>query len=253
MAHFARKLRYGAHDGESGASYMALIQLAHEKSENRGSEFVLYRRIIQRDYPSESKTEMIRLQVATAHEAVKRFWPWDDGTGEEFPGHQSHLWEKTTLWLDLVAAGGSYERCGFESNRYGVRRGRWVKVGTPAPWSKRRKKKPLQFGLPAHIILVDRARIRGLEEEIDELGYQLNELESYDDESDSNYVPEENLAEYGSIEGKISLLAREIASIEAKIEALREKMRIQVRKMFPKPLGLIPKRVSRQKESWRSA
>lgn len=250
MAYFARKLRYGAHDGEAGANYIALIELAKRKGGNPVG-FLLYQRIIQYNYPAENRTEMIRLPVKTVEEAIKRFWSSDkEGEGKEFPGFHSKLWQKTTFWLDCVAAGGSYERFGYGNDSDGIRPGSWVRVGTPAPWSKRRgRKKPLRFGHPAHIILVDRERICSIEEEINELADQLNELESYDDESDSNYVPKENQAEYETIEYKIALLGSEIASIEAKSEALRGKMRIQVRQMFPNPLGLIPKRVSRSKES----
>lgn len=252
MTYFARKLRYGAHDGESGANYIALLELAKKKG---GSPvgFLLYQRIIQYNVPAENRTEMIQLPVETAEEAIRRFWFSDEkGMGKEFPGFQSDRWEKTTLWLDLVAVGGGYERFGYRNNSDGIYPGDWVRVGMPAPWSRRRgRKKPLQFGHPAHIILVDRARIRSIEEDVDELKYQLNELESYDDDSDRNYVPDYNQAEYEAVEYKIELLKGEIASIEAKIEALRGKMRLQVRQMFPVPLGMIPKRVSRPKPEQR--
>ena len=250
MTYFARKLRYGAHDGEVGANYIALIELAKKKG-GAPVGFVLYRQLIQFNYPAENLTEMIRLSAKTAEEAIKRFWPcWDDkeDTGKEFPGHQSEKWIKTTLWLNFVAVGGGYEAFGYRHDSKGIRLGRWVRVGTPAPWSKRRKnKKPLQFGLPAHIILVDRLRIRAVKEEKEELHRQLNELESYDEDDNNNYVPEENQAEYEAIENDIALLNDEIASIEAKIEALRGKMRSEVREIFPVPLGMVPKRASRPK------
>lgn len=238
MAYFARKLRYGAHDGEAGAQFMALIEIAKKKW-GRPIEFVLYQRIMQYYYPSENITRMIRFTAATAEEAIKRFWPWSEGTGKEFPGWKSERWEKTTLWLYSVAVGGSYEK---------VRHGDWVRVGRPSLWSKRRKKKkPLRFGHPAHIILVDQARIRSIEEEIDGLKYKLNELESYDDDNDFKYVPEENLAEHDRIEEKVTKLMQEIFSIKAKAQALREEMRAEAYRMFPIPLGMIPKRDSRPK------
>ncbi|HQT83118.1 MAG TPA: hypothetical protein PLW99_03150 [Candidatus Paceibacterota bacterium] len=249
MAYFARKLRYGAHDGEAGASYMALIELAKKKN-GRPVGFVLYRRIIQYFYPAESVTEMIRLEVESAEEAIRRFWPWGkQRAGREFPGFNSDRWEKTTLWLNHVAAGGGYERYGYDYSHSGtIRLGDWVRVGTPAPWSKRRKKKkPLRFGLPAHIVLVDEARIRLVEEDVSRLMFQLNELESYDDEDDSTYVSEENQAAYELVEHEVLLLKARVASIRAKINALREKMRQEVRLRFPTPLGMIPKRVSRPK------
>jgi hypothetical protein len=250
MPQFARKLRYGACDGEAGASYMALIEIAKKKG-GMPVGFVLYFRIIQYNFPAESQTKMIRLDVESAEEAIRRFWPWGkEGAGREFPGFKSERWENTTLWLNHVAAGGGYEGCGYNDdyrNRK-IQRGHWVRVGTPAPWSKRRgRKKPLRFGFPAHIILVDQARIQGLEEEIDELTYQLNDLESFDEEDDSNYVPDYNQAEYEAIEDEITKLKGGVASLRAKIDALRDEMRLEVRQMFPTPLGLIPKRVSRPK------
>ena len=250
MAYFARKLRYGAHDGEAGASYMALIELAKRKN-GAPVGFVLYRRIIQYSCSAESKTEMIRLEAESSDQAIRRFWPWGKKrAGNEFPGFNSERWEKTTLWLNHVAAGGGYERYGYDySYRTGkVHPGDWVRVGTPSPWSKRRKKKkPLQFGLPAHVILVDEARIRLIEEDIEELEFQLNNLESYDDENECNYVPGDSHAEYEAIKHEVMLLKQRIFSIRAKIEILREKMRAEVRQQFPVPLGMIPRRVSRPK------
>ncbi|MDE2173534.1 MAG: hypothetical protein KGJ31_03040 [Patescibacteria group bacterium] len=248
MAYFARKLRYGAHDGEAGANYIALIELARKKG-GAPVGLLLYQRIIQYNFPAENRTEMIRLPAKTAEEAIKRFWHSDEkGEGKEFPGFYSKLWQKTTLWLNHVAVGGGYEGYGYRHDSKGIQPGRWVRVGTPASWSRHRKKKrPLQFGLPAHIILVDQARIRGIEEDIDDLKYKLNELESYDDEGDCNYVPEENQEEYEAIESRVAALRCEIFSIHAKIEALHGKMRSEVRQMFPVPLGLIPKRASRPK------
>src|SRR3989344_3776840 len=109
MAYFARKLRYGAHDGEAGASYMALIELAKRKG-GVPVGFLLYRQIMQYNYPAENKVEMIRLDVKCAEEAIRRFWPLSkSGAGKEFPGHARPRWEKTTPWLVIVAAGGGHE------------------------------------------------------------------------------------------------------------------------------------------------
>lgn len=130
MTYFARKLEYGAHDDEAGAQFMALLEIAKKKG-GRPIEFVLYQRIMQYYYPSENVTRMIRFTATTAEEAIKRFWPWNEGTGKEFPGWESDRWEKTTPWLYPVAVGGSYE---------GVRPGDWVRVGVPAPWRNRHRK-----------------------------------------------------------------------------------------------------------------
>lgn len=130
MAYFARKLRYGAHDGDSGAQFMALVEITKKKG-GKAVEFVLYQKIIQYFHPAENITRMIRLSATTAEEAVSRFWPWDEGTGKEFPGWKSSQWEKTTRWLYSVAVGGGYEQFPL---------GAWVKTTTPNPWTNRRRK-----------------------------------------------------------------------------------------------------------------
>lgn len=238
MAYFARKIWYGACDGDDSHVFAAFLELRRRKN-GKSVLFLLYEhRVFTSGYlgrkPGTCEDRMIRfLQCASAEEALERFAPGQ----KEFPGWNCEQWERTTGWA--YGVGGSCEQ---------HHPGRWVRVGMPAPWSKRRKKKkPLQFGLPAHIILVDRARIRSIEEDINQLKLELNELESYDDESGRNYVSKDVQVEYEFIEHNILVLENEINSIRAKIRALREKMRSEVREMFPKPLGMIPRRVSRPK------
>ena len=97
MTYFARKLRYSASDGDGGASYMALIELAKRKG-GMPVDFILYLRVIQYNYPAESIIKMIRLEVESAEEAIRRFWPWGkSGAGKEYSGFQSDRWQKTTL------------------------------------------------------------------------------------------------------------------------------------------------------------
>lgn len=247
MAYFARKLRYGAHDGDEGASYMALLELAKRKG-GRPVGFVLYRRIIQYPsfgFPGESQTHMVRLKAAAAEEAIRRFWPWDERTGKEFPGHDSSRWEKTTLWLDLVAAGGGYERFGYDNMHGKVCYGDWVRVGTPAPWCKRHKHRPPRFGDISHRLPELRARIRELEIEKMHLESDISDLENYDDENDCNYVPEENENAVARIEEKIERVREDIAAAETNIEITKAEMRYKVYRMFPKPMGIFPKRISR--------
>jgi hypothetical protein len=248
MAYFARKLSYGAHDGEASASYMALLELAKKKG-GKPVGFVLYRRIMQYFEPKENRNEMIRLKAETAGEAIKRFWPSED-TGEEFPGHKSNCWEKTTLWLDCVAVGGGYEL---------FHPGTWVRVGTPSLWSKRRKKKPLQFGNLAHILLVHEAQLRGLENEKSDLEFGLesgsSDFEEYDDDNDCNYIPERNQVAYDlfreKIQEKISEVETEISSLTVAVKSTRAEMRYKVRRMFPKPIGRIPRRTLRKQNELR--
>lgn len=245
MAYFARKLRYGAHDGEAGASYFALLELAKKKG-GRPVYFVLYRRVMQFNYPEENQTEMIRIKAKTAEEAVNRFWPSDtEGTGKEFPGLRSKRWKKTTLWLDCVAAGGAYEGFEYNHDHRGIRPGRWARVGTPSPWIKRRKKrKSLQFGNIGHILLAKQAQLRGLEDEESNLNSDLSCLETgYDEENDCNYVPEENEVQYAHILEEIEKVREEIDFARMAVEVTKAEMRFKVRRTFPQPIGKTPKRI----------
>lgn len=247
MAYFARKLRYGAHDGDGGAFYFALIELARKKG-GRPVGFVLYRRII--DYHNRSsQAEMIRLVAETAEEAIRRFWPSDaKGMGNEFPGHRSDRWERTTLWLDHVAAGGGHECLGYEDHyERGIRLGGWAKVGTPTlrlKRRKRRKKKPLQIGNLAHIILKHQAQLPEILEKRISMSIKLDALTSYDEDGES-YVAEYDMEEYDLIFKIIDEIDERIASIHADIAMTKEEMRYIVQKKFPKPMGIIPKRVLR--------
>jgi hypothetical protein len=266
MAYFARKLRYGAHDGESGASYMALLELAKKKG-GKPVGFVLYLRQIQyahsygyEKYPGSNEVKMIRLKAHSAEEAIVRFWPWEwdydtyeykPEYGKEFPGWESDRWEKTTLWLDFVAAGGGYEACGFYRDGLNKQErlfGRWTRVGTPAPWSKHRKKKLLQFGNLGHILRAHQLSIPALKEQQFELRRDLDELLSYDEDTDSMYLEEENREKHEAVEARMEAVQKEIAEVETLMAITRAEMRHNVRQMFPEPKGLRPKRDTRPKK-----
>jgi len=252
---FARKVRYAAHDGDGGASrYIALIELVKRKG-GRPIEFVLYRRILNYYSQPVDLAEMIcRLSASTAEEAIRCFWLPDKGTGKEFPGHRSDRWKKTTSWLDLVAAGGWYERFGYTNDHKGIRLGNWVKVGNrPVPWAKRRKgrkKKPLEVGNLAHLLLKHQARLHILYEERSVLNHKVSALMTSwksssfecDGDSDENYVPEYNEVEYDLLSEKLNDVDKELASVYAVMRVTKKEMRYRVRRMFPKPMGITPKR-----------
>lgn len=245
MAYFARKLRYCAGGDEAGMHYVALVEVARKKG-GRPVLFVLYRRVVQFNYWREDKTEMCRLGARTADDAVTRFWPSDiEKTGKDFPGWRGQHWEKTTLWLDVVGEGGAYERCGYRDDESGAQYGRWTKVGTPAPWSRRRKRKVPRFGDISHRLPELRARIRELEDAARELRWEQKGLEAYDDENDSGYVPEENEEAYARAGKMIERINEEISAVSAAILATKAELRAQVRRMFPQPAGLTPRRVRR--------
>lgn len=245
MTYFARKLRYGAHDGEVGAQFMALVEIAKKKG-GRPVEFVLYQRIIQFYHPSENLTRMIRFKAETpegavaAEEAISRFWPWDEGTGKEFPGFESDRWERTTLWLYRVAVGGSYER---------YRPGEWIRIGTPAPWRNRHKKKPLHFGNLGHKLVILRSRLSSLEKERSDLESERSDLEEYDDNPfATTLVLEENKEEHEALSERISAVEETIAVTEAEIAAAIAEAQFKAYTLFPEPAGLTPRRVLRQQE-----
>lgn len=245
MAYFARKLRYGAHDGEEESQYLALIELARRKG-GKPVGFILYFRCIRHGCSAEHQTKMIRFKAETAEEAITRFWPWDEGTGKEFPGWESSRWEWTTLWLNRIAAGGWFEGFGYRNEDGKVRFGTWVKVGMPASWRSRRRKRPLQFGNLAHLILVLRARVRGFEDQKMRLDWSLSDLEAYDEKDDCLYVPKRNEVAYIEVRRQIAKIEREIDSVHADIANKKAEMRYKVHRMFPPPAGTTSKRITRR-------
>lgn len=230
----ARRLMYGACDGESGAHFMALVELANKKG-GTSIGYVLYCRVVQYQYPAESETKMIRLKADTAEEAIRRYWP-GERTGKEFPGYRSKAWEQTTFWLYSVSVGGGYER--FPT-------GTWVKVGRPARRKWRHKKRQLQFGNLGQILAMRQGVLRTLEEEKSKLEGELQILERYDEESDQNYLPEDS-RQVHLLSGQKEKIEEEIEAAEAAISATKEEMRHKVRKLFPKPVDKTPKRELRK-------
>lgn len=237
MAYFARKLRYGAHDGEEGVSYIALIELAKKKG-GKPAGFVLYYRRLQHGHPA---IKMIRLKAATAEEAIRRFWPYEEDGGEEFPGWRSSRWEQTTFWLNTVAVGGWFERFGYKSKNGAVRFGAWVKVGTPPLWRKRRQKKPIQFGNLARLILTLRGRLRRLEDEKMRLDWSLFDFDADDEGSDCPCDKERNRVIRSVLRRQIAEIEREIDAIGANITNKRAEMHRKLRRRVSMSAGKTPK------------
>lgn len=243
MAYFARKLRYGTCDGDGSAFYFALVELARKKG-GRAVGFVLYRRAMNfLGGLIKNRVEMIRLDAGTAEEAVRRFWPSDtEGMGSEFPGHGSNRWKRTTLWLDHVAAGGGHECFGYE-NHYerGIRLGGWAKVGTPALRAERRKKKKklLQVGNLAHILLKYKAQLSELSNGRSRASLELDATMSFNE--DGSYVAEDDVEEHDRLLEVIEEIDERIASVVADIDRTKEEMRYIVRKMFPHPIVITPR------------
>lgn len=224
---FARKLKYGGHDGDDSASFTALIEFTKKKG-GSPSGFVIYFRTFTYSHPEWNQTMMLRIEARTALEA-EEFWPWGRGSGKKFPGFKSPLWEKTTRWLDRVALG--YE-------------GMWVRIGSPSPCSARRKKK-LQFGNISQILHIKELRLKWLEEEsgLFELQSELSSLEEEDsDENDGTYVLKENREAHTKVLEEIEKIQTVLNAAKEDILATECEMRYIVRKMFPEPLGKTRKR-----------
>ena len=213
MASFARKLEYAAHDGEGGGSFIALIVLTKRKGGTPIS-FFLYRYIVHY-FDGKEELDMIRLKEPKTADEARCYFLF--GKGSKFPGHDSPLWQKTTDWLYTVAVGGSYER-----HSPGV----WARVGSPSPWKKRRKRKPLQIGNPAHIILVREAKIRLLVEEKSDLVHDLSDLKSYWSRASGNTA---------SIEREIAVVDEKIAATYRDIQNLKDELRFKQARNLGKP------------------
>ena len=221
MGYFARKLRYQAHDGDVSATFIALIELTKKKG-GKPIEFVLYYKTIQYQSPSESFCKMIRFKAATTEEAIAKFWSSEQGGMARFPKLDSGEWEKTTDWLYSVAVGALKQ---------------FQKVGMPALWEKRRKKKPLQVGNISHMRLLKQWQLHEREEEIHTLSLKLASLETYD-LLDRFYVSECNKGDYNHflqqldrVYAEILSCTEDIAVIEAEMRYTRDKA---YRNMFPK-------------------
>lgn len=231
MTHFARKLRYGAYDGDDCSSFTALIEFALKKG-GPPSGFAIYYRIINHLYPDSDKIRMLRIEAKTADEANK-FWPWGWGaykrTEKKFPGFDSDRWEKTTGWLDRVALGHE---------------GIWVRVGSPSPCSARRRKK-LQFGNISQILRIRELQLAALEQEYEGKLRGLQEDRScleVEDSDDGVYVLEVNREEHTQINREIAEIQAIFDAAKCDILATRCEMRYMVRQKFPEPLGKLRKR-----------
>lgn len=227
MTHFARKLCYAANDGENGATFAALIELADKKG-GPSTGFVLFWRIL-RSPPMRCESKMIRLKVETAEEAQK-FWLG----GKKFPGWQSERWQKTTPWLDRVAAGGWYEQYPPLT---------WVKVGTPNLWARRRKKRVPQFGDMGFALREHKMQLRELEEQ--KWNLENSFPDSFDEETGDYYLQEDEEAA-ARIRRCVDEIDEVILAAKNDIEAIEAEMRFKVRQKFPHPIGKTPRRVLRQ-------
>ncbi len=244
-ARYARKLAYAAHDdGEGGAAtYIAMLELVKKRG-TPAVAYVLYRRVMYyRGYAGKDESLICVLKpMGTWQEMVDRYWLFPpEGVGSNsFPGYESRRWKPTTTWLDHVSAGGWYESGGF--NYADKRPGNWVKIGTPALWKNhRRRKPPLRFGFPAHIVLKLRFEEKQLKKQIAVLKDRQNELECWDEDI-GEYLTPRGSVEYEELQRQVDELATDRDTLLLRMRHYIDLMRAEVRKKFPEPLGSTPKR-----------
>jgi hypothetical protein len=239
MTHFARKIRYGACDGDDFSSFTALIEFA-EKKGGLPSGFAIYYRILNHSYPELNEIRMLRIEAETVEEAQK-FWPWGwgayKGTEKKFPGFDSDRWEKTTRWLDRIALGHG---------------GMWERIGTPSPCSKRRKRK-LHFGdfgqlLRAKEVLLERFTIESDLSELEDERSSLERFRGFGYRSITPLVDSWNRPKHAELSEQIERIKGEIQEIKDDILATKEEMRYVVRKMFREAKGIPRKRDLKLKE-----
>lgn len=212
MALFARKLDYAARDGESGATFLALLEIAKRKG-RRAVYFVLYHFYVNYS-GGQCNFRMILLRKPRTAEEAKKYFPFAEKS--KFPGYESILWRKTTGWLYSAGAGGSYQRMPENS---------WFRVPLPNPWSARRKKKPLVVGNTAHFLFSLQHRLRSLEELLEKMSWRLNDFEEYDSDDDCNFVPDHNLEGYNKVKAEMGAVEDQIEAVKLRILNVKDELR----------------------------
>jgi len=230
MTYFARRLEYAACDGDGGASFIALVELAKKKG-GKAVGFFLYRYTLHYG-DGKSEFDMIRLQEPKTTDEARMYWMFREKS--KFPGVRSPLWKKTSKWLYAVSVGGWYKQ---------FYPGTWVKVCFPSPWKKRRTKKALQVGNPAHILVSLEYQLRLILEEMCSLERERNSLELYSYEpdegfvceSDEGFVPDQNLTEHTRITQEITAVEEEIDGIYRDIRNIKDELRFKKARALGKP------------------
>lgn len=147
---FAKKIRYGACDGDEGSCFVALLELAKRKG-GKPIKFILYR------YATWKKKPEI-IEVFSREESEKLF-----------PYGRDDLWKRSSRWLFNVSVGGGYQI---------IPKNVWIKIGRARPRKKRRSL--LKFGELSHIYKVKQQFICFLEDKLWEVNREIKSLEDTD-------------------------------------------------------------------------
>ena len=215
MAYFARAVRYAGTDCESAVQgFCAIIELTRHKGSKTIKCFV-YR------YSTGLDRELHEIVETKNIEEAQKIFPYAAGC----------QWQKTTAWLSRAVVARSFY---FVSGEYREHCS-WVRVCLPSPWKKRHKKRPLQVGNPAHILVSLEYQLRLILEEKCSLERERNGLESYSHEtdegfvceSDEGFVPDQNLTEYTRITQEITAVEEEIDGIYRDIRNIKDELRFK--------------------------
>ncbi len=232
MAYFARRIGYGANDGDNGSSFLALIELAKKKG-GTAIAFFLYRYVVYFDSKDREIT-MIPLEGPKNQEEAKAYLPW--AKNSKFPGWKESYWQKTTGWLYAVGVGGGYGL---------FNEGTWVRVGMPSPWKNRRKKKPLEVGNNSHLLRISISLLASLKKQRDDIELQIGDLEVQEDEdgvisahyfSEPNilggywYIEVENEKLFFKLKEQFEMLQQEVEELEMKVLNLTDELRFKFAK-----------------------
>ncbi|MBI5079327.1 hypothetical protein HZB06_01460 [Candidatus Wolfebacteria bacterium] len=201
MAYYARKIDYAA----ATSTYVALMEIS-KKRNGKPIKFVVYRY----NHRTDNKFESIEFKPEEKEVAVKSFPYGKHGFGG-YINNSKDFWEKTTDYLHKAVFANFWNK----DKKYD-----WVKVGRPALWNKRRKKKRLKFGELSHILLKYQGIMKNTEKDLADFKKCLLYEYGYGYPDDINEKEKEEIKRLTEIitEEKIKIMA-----IKSEMRFVREK------------------------------
>lgn len=237
MAHYAKRIRYGA-DDEVGV-YVALVAIAKKKG-GKPIKFVLYRFLSVGPKGMFESVEFSGSQEKEAEESfpsgpityrpIEEEFEWNRDLIEQGVILRGRInpWKETTNWLNCIAAGGSHRA---------YPDGAWVKLRKrPYTWRKdgprKKKKLRLKFGSLEHRLLAVREEIACLKGRISEKKVGLPTLHRKYNEANGKErwrLLFDNIA----TDDELTALEDEVEILEAKESGLIAEMTYVRDKKFP--------------------
>jgi hypothetical protein len=207
MSYFARRIRYAG--AETG--FVALIELAKKKG-GKPTDYFVYKGFI---YGKNMAFQMFNCKTNIREDAGK-FFPYGYGFWNNEKG-----WVNTTDWLYEVGVGG-----GYGIHKQGI----WVKVRHPRFRKKKKKKLILKFGLLEHILLIEKGRLKELEDKRFSLVSEEESLMPHDNEGNILGIEKadaKNLQRLIKIDEEIEVLESEIEQQEVRIDRIKSEIRFK--------------------------